>query len=139
MKDEKKEELYQVSTDNNQEITHNVVNEIARIIIALIILGILFNLLIISKNNTTRIGLLPFILCLMCNLGALTSSVLGKENLVNIFNKGYLVVFLLCWFSFLIFWTYNVIKNGNNISLLVFSIPFWIIGIIVVYEFFIKK
>ena len=137
---EEKEELYEVSNDENQEKTpYEKVSEIISIIVGVFICGIFIYLLIISKDNFTRMALTPFLLCLLCNLGATISKALGKENLVNIFNKGYIVVFLLFWFGFLIFWSYNAIKDGGDISTLLFTIPFWIAGIILIYKIFIKK
>jgi len=52
--------------------------------------------------------------------------------------KLYIVSFLLYWFGFLIMMCDYSLENGQY-GMLLFSIPFWIVGIFTIYYFFIKK
>ena len=140
MKDEDKEEkLYKVSHDNEKEPPHKIAVEIANLIITLIVIVILIGFLITLKNNTTRIFLLMFISILICSIGEKISEALDKDNLVNLFNKGYQVIVIIFGFILLTNWTYMIIINGIVIQEIILLLPFWIIEIVSAYNVFIKK
>lgn len=63
--------------------------------------------------------------------------VLDKPQLVGIFSKIYFVIFALYWFGFLGFFCYTITRDGNYLSL-IFTIPFWLAGIYMVYRIFFK-
>ena len=102
---------------------------VSRVIYSIIIILILFNLYI--KLSNEKLMLLPFLVCggslLMKNICLL----IGKVEYLYIFNKIYIIGFFMFWFGFLIVWCYQSIINDEYLMLL-FSIPFWLIGILFV-------
>lgn len=91
-----------------------------------------------SQNMTTRIIMIPFLICGFAMLGKNIFLIMNKEKYAKTFNNLYIISFLLYWFGFLIYWCYlNVINR--NYFLLLLSIPFWAIGIGIIYKFLLKK
>lgn len=93
--------------------------------------SILFMLILIYlyvKTPNGKIVLIPFLVCgtavTLKNIFLLKE----KDNYIMIFNKIYIVGFMLFWFGYLIYFSYISIIN-KEYSLLLFSIPFWIVGI----------
>jgi len=141
MKDEEKEEkLYKISHDNEKETPHKLAVIIADLIITLIVIVIiLIGFFIPSKNNTIRIISLMFISFLICSIGEKISEALDKDNLVNLFYKGYQVIVIIFGFILLTNWTYKFIIDGIYIPVLILLLPFWIMEIVAAYNVFIKK
>ena len=82
--------------------------------------------------------MIPFLICSFANLGKNISLLMNKKNNVSFFNILYRLSFLLYWFGFLIYWCYTNIIN-KDYSLLLFSLPFWGIGVYMLYKHFLKK
>ena len=88
-------------------------------------------ILITTKDLLTRIVVIPFLffgisffiknVCIMFN----------KKKLAKIFSKINVIVFLVYLFGFITMWCYTSFKNGDYLQIL-FSIPFWIMGIYIV-------
>lgn len=105
-----------------------ITNIIKNIIIMIILFTAFF------KNSfVVKIFLTPFLACGFFSIGKNICFLLKKEKYVNMFNKLFQLSFFIFWFGFLIFWSYLVIKEKSYLSLL-FTIPFWAIGI-----YFIRK
>lgn len=103
------------------------------IYISRLIYSILFMLILISLYVKMPAGKIIFIPFLMCGTAVVLENIfllLGGDNYVRIFNKIYVVGFMLFWFGFLIYFSYISIIN-KEYSLLLVSIPFWIIGIFI--------
>jgi len=105
---------------------------------ALIVTIILTILFINTKDAISRLIFLPFFLCGLAMLGNTIASVTDNQSLEKIFYKIYLAIFLTFWFSILTFGCITYIKN-NEFGMILFTIPFWAVGIFVIYMFFIKK
>ena len=60
---------------------------------------------------------------------------LFDNNSVDIFNKIYIVGFLLFWFGFLFFYSYTCLISKEYLMLL-FTVPFWIVGIYIIRKRF---
>lgn len=108
-----------------------------------IIAAILISFLIITwfrqaTDFTSRLIFSPFLLCGLCTSGYLIANTFNLKKWVNIFLKSYIVIFLLLWFGFLIFFIIGSIKKGDP-ELALFTIPFWIFGILVIKKFFLKN
>ena len=88
-------------------------------------------IIITTKDLLTRIFVIPFLffgisffiknVCIMFN----------KKKLAKIFSKINVIVFLVYLFGFITIWCYTSFKNGDYLQIL-FSIPFWIVGIYIV-------
>lgn len=110
------------------------ISQIIRNLIIIIFLSWVF----LNNIGFMKFMVIPFIICLIISITKNICLLVGKDKYANIFNKLYAIVFLLFAFSFLIFWCYTVIKNNNYIAL-IFTIPFWILGIYFIRKYFFKK
>ena len=110
------------------------INQIIRNIIVLVFLFWLLS----NSSGLMSFMIIPFIICLFLSLGKNICLIIGKNKYATIFNKLYAIVFLLFAFCFLVFWSYTVIKNNNYIELL-FTIPFWLMGVYFIRKYFFKK
>ncbi|MBR3152078.1 MAG: hypothetical protein IKF52_00460 [Clostridia bacterium] len=141
--------------DNNIWILE-LLNDIYIIIGCVFISIIMGSIFIFAANFITRLFVIPFLICVLAMLiraiislckrlisrknssdeGTSARKTIEKMNKTdNIFDKVFTVGFLLFWFGFLIVFDYNAIKQGQ-VSLLVFTIIFWIIGIYVTIKEF---
>ena len=112
---------------------------IAGIIVSATLCIILLLVFANSANVITQLVLTPFLLAAVATLG-LTISIY-KENgpLVIVFQKCYIISFLLYWFGFLGIWCFYALKD-KQIGMLLFTIPFWAVGIFaIIKNFFDKK
>lgn len=110
------------------------INQIIRNLIIIAFLIWVF----LNNSGLMKYMIIPFIICIILSINKNIFLLIGKNKYANIFNKLYTVVFLLFAFGFIIFWSYIVAKQKNYIMLL-FTIPFWIIGIYIVRKCFLKK
>lgn len=99
-----------------------------------IILVIVMNLFFIymytmSSDYISKLVLSPFCLYALCSAGYVISKIFKNDVMMKFFNKGYTVIFWLFWFGFLIFFTVGIIREGNNNEMILFTIPFWIVGL----------
>ena len=95
------------------------------------------NLQFKNSDLTTKIILTPFTLCILYTMGLFVARLFHKDKLEKIFLKSYVVTFLLLWFGLIGFATYSAIKD-NQLSMLLFLIPFYAVGIYTFYKYIIK-
>ena len=149
-----------MNNNNNIEVwIFEVFQGIGTIISGSIFSGICGWIFIKAANSITRIVIIPFLISglavLIKGIVALlhglnlrkgmndenisAESVFYKYEKLNIaykiFSKLYIVGFLLFWFGFLIVFDYFAIKQGQ-MSMLAFSLIFWIVGIYVAIKNF---
>lgn len=105
----------------------NVIKLIRSILITLVLFILFFNI------SNEKLILIPFIICSIAIVLKDLFIVFNKEKYLKIFDKLYIFGFFVFWFGFLIYFDY-LCYIDKNYQLLVFSIPFWLVGI-----FFIKK
>lgn len=104
------------------------------IINAVIAITILIYLYI--KVPNAKIIVVPFLICGFAMIGKNISLLMEKRKYAKLFDKLFILSFLVFCFVFLIYWCYTSIISKDYI-LLLFSIPFWIIGIVITRkEFF---
>lgn len=108
-----------------------------KVIGALVINIILILIFINTKDTTSKLIFTPFLLCGLAMLGQTIASVMNNKKLEKIFHKIYIAIFLIFWFSILSIGCFTSIKN-KEYSMLIFTIPFWGVGIFMIYKFFIK-
>lgn len=133
--------------NNNKEIdetnfikSYDIFKNSISIIVAIIMCGVLNNIFFLRCSDiTSKLIFSPFYLCGLCSAGLIISKVFENNTLEKIFLKGYIVIFLIYWFGFISFWTIGIIKQEGNFLYALFSIPFWIAGIYIIYKYFIKK
>ena len=99
---------------------------IIKIIYSIIITIFIFWLFI--QNSNIKLFILPFLICSCAVVFKNLFLILDKYKIVSLFNKIYIISFLLFWFGFLVYIGYNSIIT-KNYSILIFSIPFWLVGI----------
>lgn len=122
----------------------NFLNILRRISYAIELLGIISIIIIIlwlminSNDKFTKIILIPFLIASLATLGKLCSLYFKNINWTIFFHKLYTIGFLIFWFEFLIVADYIAINN-KQYDMIIFSIPFWIVGIYFAYKNFIKK
>lgn len=101
---------------------------IRRIIYFLVITGML--IFIYNDVTENKFILIPFVIC-SASLLVKNILLLFDNNSVDIFNKIYIVGFLLFWFGFLFFYSYTCLISKEYLMLL-FTVPFWIVGIYII-------
>lgn len=108
-------------------------------VIPAIVICIIFSIVYIKLNEFIfRIIFLPFLCCGYCTLGYYLSVAFQNQKFKNLFLKMYLVIFLIYWFSVLIIATISSIVQKQS-EMIIFSIPFWLVGIYAAYKSFVKK
>lgn len=118
--------------------TYDLLRKSALIISTSIICIVFLGIFIKLQDLTSRLIFAPFLGCGVCTFGCALSKVFNLNELEKIFHKSYIIIFLIFWFGLLIFWTVGIIKQEGDFRYTLFSIPFWIAGIFIIYKFFIK-
>ena len=102
-----------------------------------LILSVIITFLLLyfySMTPNGKLVLIPFIICsfsiLLKNIFLLTN----KEKYVIIFNKIFIIGFLLFWFGFLSFSCYISFIN-KEYSIILFTIPFWLVGFHIIKKY----
>ena len=90
------------------------------------------------KSPSPKIIFIPFLICSLSMVGKNIARITNKEKMEFIFGKMFTLGFLLFFIGFLIFADYVSIRD-KNYSLLIFSIPFWLIGIFLIRKRFLDK
>lgn len=108
-------------------------------IIPAVVICIIFSIVYIKLNEFIfRLIFLPFLCCGYCTLGYYLSVAFQNQKFKKLFLKMYLVIFLIYWFSVLIIATISSIVQKQS-EMIIFSVPFWLVGIYVAYKSFVKK
>ena len=81
-----------------------------------------------AKSPSPKIIFIPFLICSLSMAGKSIARILKKQKMEYVFGKLFVFGFLMFFFGSLIFAGYISIRD-KNYSLLIFSIPFWIVGI----------
>ena len=117
----------------------SIIVNIIKVITIILLNFILFKVFINTKDITIKIILIPFIICFISVLFSILASILNKDIIVKLMKKIYVIGFLMFWIGFLIFFTYSIIKQENDYSMILFTIPFWLFSIYIIHKEFIKK
>ena len=117
----------------------SIIVNIIKVITIILLNFILFKVFINTKDVTTKIILIPFIICCISVLFSILASILNKDIIVKLMKKIYVIGFLMFWIGFLIFFTYSIMKQENDYSMILFTIPFWLFAIYIIHKEFIKK
>lgn len=96
----------------------------SNIIKALFVLLILVFVLVKNKQVGIGLMLISFILMILCYLIKNICYLINKPKIANLFHKLYIIIFLAFGASFLIVWSYAVIKAKIYFPLFL-TIPFW--------------
>lgn len=81
-----------------------------------------------AKSPSTKIIFVPFLICSLSMAGKSIARILNKKKMEFLFGKLFVLGFLLFFIGFLVVACFVSIRD-KNYSLLVFLIPFWLIGI----------
>jgi hypothetical protein len=119
--------------------SYEIMRNSITIIVVSIMIGILLNIFFQLSDFISIIIFSPFLGCGLCTFGLVISRVFKNYQLEKLFYKGYVIIFLIYWFGFLSFWTIGIISIKGNYMYALFSIPFWIFGILAFYKYIIKK
>lgn len=91
------------------------------------------------QDLISKIIYLPFLFCGLFSFGSVLVDEFENYQLGKILSKGFIIFFLIFWFGFLIFFTFEMIKKDGNYISILFSIPFWIVGFFLIYKYLIKN
>ncbi|MCB5942693.1 DUF3592 domain-containing protein [bacterium 210820-DFI.6.52] len=91
-----------------------------------------------AQNFSSRIMILPFLICGLTELLRTIFLAVGWEKAAKLLYKVYAASFLLYVFGFLGVWCYVNFTNQAYLPLL-FSLPFWLVGGYLVYRVFFRK
>ncbi len=128
MKDDKIDKIFKI-----YEVIAYSIGIIASAFVCFYVLNLQFK----NADLTTKIILTPFTLCILYTMGLFVARLFHKDKLEKIFLKSYVVTFLLLWFGLVGFATYSAI-NDNQLSMILFLIPFYVVGIYAFYKYIIK-
>ena len=117
----------------------SIIVNIIKVITVILLNFILFKVFINTKDITIKIILIPIIICFISVLFYMLGKILNKDIIVKLMKKIYVIGFLTFWIGFLIFFTYSIIKQENDYSMILFTIPFWLFAIYIIHKEFIKK
>lgn len=109
---------------------------VSKIIKSLFITLLLFCFYVNTSNG--KMFLLPFLICSIAIFLKNISLLFNKSKYVDLFNKIFVLFFLMFWFGILVFWCYICIVNKQYTSL-IFSIPFWLASIFIIKKFLFKS
>ena len=90
------------------------------------------------KSPSPKISFLPFLICSISMAGKSIARIMNKEKMEFIFGKIFTLGFLVFLIGFLIVAGYTSVRD-KNYSLLIFSIPFWIVGIFLIKNRLLNK
>lgn len=96
---------------------------------SIILTGILLYLMV--KTPSPQIIFVPFLICGLSLAGKSSAQLLKKGKWVTAFHKLFILGFLLFWFGFLAVAAYTCIRD-KRYGMLLFTLPFWVIGFFVV-------
>lgn len=89
------------------------------------------------KTTSPKIIFVPFLICSIAMAAKSISLLLGKQKIATIFDYVFKAGFFLFWFGFLIGASYIALRD-NNLQMLIFSLPFWFIGLFFLKNKFLK-
>ena len=107
-----------------------------RKLVSSIIATILLIYFMIKTPSPKKI-FVPFLICGISMIGKSISLMIEKKKYATIFDKSFIISFLLFWFGFIIMWCYTSFKQGNPIQT-IFTIPFLIAGIYIIKKKLLK-
>ena len=107
------------------------------------IVGI-FSIIFIDKifeliDFKSKLVLLPFLGCVFSSIGFVLTKVFKQHRLQMLFSKCCVIVFLICWFGFLVFWTTTMFEQDGGYLYTLLSVPFWILGGYIIYKHFLRR
>ena len=105
----------------------------SKLIYSIIASLILTNIYIKTPNG--KLIMLPFMICSYALTIKYIFLLFDKNKYARLFNKVYSIGFLLFMFGFLIYWCYRCIID-KEYSMLLFSVPFWFMGIYIIKKKF---
>ena len=80
------------------------------------------------KSPSPKIIFIPFLICSIAAAGKSIARIMNKEKMEYISGKLFVVGFLLFFVGFLVVAGYTSVRD-KNYSVLLFSLPFWLVGI----------
>lgn len=89
------------------------------------------------KTPSPKIIFVPFLICGISMIGKSISLMMEKKKYATIFDKTFIIGFLLFWFGFIIMWCYTSFKQGKPIQT-IFTLPFLIAGIYIIKKKLLK-
>lgn len=129
-----------IDDDNNFKLGNIIKNIIIILIIVLFYLKVIdvgIDLFKVS-NSISKFIVLPLFICILCVPLLFLSKMYKNELLEKILIKIIVIMFLTDWFGLLSFITINTLRGKEDISLIFFTIPFWIAGIFILYKYIIE-
>lgn len=134
--------IYKLKQNKSQNVIyklnkfHEIFFDFLPLVCQLIALAIIIILMFYTKDTFSKIMFLPFLILIIISTLATLGKSLKNTKLEKIFIKIFGLIFFTFWFGSL---TIYLVKNSFNINDLIYTIPFWIVGIFAFYEFVIKK
>lgn len=101
----------------------------SKLISAIFVTILLTRSMIITPSP--KIIFVPFLICSISMTMEQIGLILNKRKLAMIFHKFFIIGFFLFWFGVLIVGAYVCLRE-KNYGLLLFTIPFWLIGIYII-------
>ena len=90
------------------------------------------------KTESSKIIFIPFLICSVSMAGKSLSQILNNQSGVRICHRLFVLGFALFWIGFLVVAGFICIRDGNS-QMLLFTVPFWIFGLIIIKNKLVKK
>lgn len=133
----KKSETGNVDDTNLIKIS-NIFQRILSVVPSLVFCIIVSVVFINLTGAFSKLIFLPFLFCGYCTLGYYLAIAFQNNKLAIQFLNIFYIIFLVYWFGFLIVASViSVIQN--QFTNILFTIPFWVAGIFMLYKYFTKK
>ena len=102
---------------------------VSKLVSAIFVTIVLTRSMIITPSP--KIIFVPFLICSISMAMEQIGLILNKRKFAILFHKLFTIGFFLFWFGFLIVGAYVCLRD-KNYGLLLFTIPFWLIGIFII-------
>lgn len=114
------------------------INSIRNLIVSILISMFLIYSFVQTPDIKAKIMILPFLICGVAVACQMACLIMNKMKYIKFFKKVYLISFIIYVFGFLFYWCYLNVKTQSYGSL-IFSVPFWLAGIYIIYKSFRKN
>ena len=91
-----------------------------------------------GKTTSPIIIFVPFLFCSIASIGKNIGLLFNKKKLALFSDKLFKVSFFLFWFGFLLVTCYIMIRD-NNYRMIIYTVPFWLAGILFIKRKLLKR
>lgn len=134
-----KKQTHNIIDDEKFYKSYEFLKNTILIVLSTVICVILIIVFLKLSDMSSKLIFFPFLCFGIFSFGLTLSRFFKNYKLEKIFNKGSIIIFLIYYLGFVSFWTIKIIKQEGNYFYALYSIPFFIVGFLFIYKYFIKN